>query len=390
MGKKREGMQRMLVIINKLKGPQQYVPRKELENYVTHRMEERDGTPVDIRTLQRDFKDIEDLFGIRICFDKKQNGYYINEEDDLKKEQYERLLLNFDLLNALDKTSNLHTYVLAEHHRPNDSECLPALIKAIKFFHPVEFSYIYVREGDKVRKKKVLPYYLKEDQQRWYLLAYDNNILKTFNIDCIRNLQILYEETFKRNMNIDANNLFKDSYGIWNQTDIPVENIELSYSALDGSFLKSIPLHHSQEIITDNEMEFRIRLRLRITNDFVMALLSRSSSLTVIEPLHLRERIRKIYEEAIKDIYNITFNIKTMNLFKALFGSSFFQQEMKRNQQYRDNYACCDDIDVNIDLAEEIENETQNEKLVLSDYIPESYLYDNENREMDDEIDLIE
>ena len=45
MGKKREGMQRMLVIINKLKGPQQYVPRKELENYVTHRMEERDGTP---------------------------------------------------------------------------------------------------------------------------------------------------------------------------------------------------------------------------------------------------------------------------------------------------------------------------------------------------------
>ena len=39
-----------------------------------------------------------------------------------------------------------------------------------------------------------------------------------------------------------------------------------------------------------------------------------------------------------------------MNLFKALFGSSFFQQEMKRNQQYRDNYACCDDIDVNIDL----------------------------------------
>ena len=47
-----------------------------------------------------------------------------------------------------------------------------------------------------------------------------------------------------------------------------------------------------------------------------------------------------------------------MNLFKALFGSSFFQQEMKRNQQYRDNYACGDDIDVNIDLAEEIENET--------------------------------
>lgn len=300
MGKKLEGIQRMLVIINKLKERQRYVPREELEEYVRLRMEERDATPVDIRTIQRDFKDIEDLFGICIRFDKKWSGYYINEEDSLINEQYERLLLNFDLLNALDKTSNLHTYVLAEHHRPSDTECLPALIKAIKFSHPVAFDYIYVREEGRMREKKVLPHYLKEDQQRWYLLAYDNNVLKTFNVDCIRNLRIYYEETFKRDMDIDANDLFKDSYGIWNQPDIPVENIELSYSALDGRSLKSVPLHHSQQIIADNETEFRITLRLRITNDFVMALLARSSSLTVIKPLHLRERIRKVYEEALQ------------------------------------------------------------------------------------------
>lgn len=300
MGKKLEGIQRMLVIINKLKERQRYVPREELEEYVRLRMEERDATPVDIRTIQRDFKNIEDLFGICIRFDKKWSGYYINEEDSLINEQYERLLLNFDLLNALDKTSNLHTYVLAEHHRPSDTECLPALIKAIKFSHPVAFDYIYVREEGRMRKKKVLPHYLKEDQQRWYLLAYDNNMLKTFNVDCIRNLRIYYEETFKRDMDIDANDLFKDSYGIWNQPDIPIENIELSYSALDGRFLKSVPLHHSQKIIADNETEFRITLRLRITNDFVMALLARSSSLTVIKPLHLRERIRKVYEEALQ------------------------------------------------------------------------------------------
>ncbi len=300
MGRKLEGLQRMLVIINKLKGLQKYVPREELENYVTLRMEERDGTPVDIRTLQRDFNEIETLFGIRICFDKKRNGYHINEEDDLKKEQYERLLLNFDLLNAIDSTSNLHTFVLAEHHRPSDSGCLPLLIKAIKFSHPVTFDYAYIREEGKIRPKKVLPHYLKEDQQRWYLLAYDKGTLKTFNIDCIRSLRMHDEETFTRNMNIDVSSLFRDSYGIWNQTDIPVEDIELSYSALDGSFLKSIPLHHSQEIITDNEEEFRIRLRLRITNDFVMALLSRSNSLTVIKPQHLRERIRNIYEEALR------------------------------------------------------------------------------------------
>jgi len=300
MGKKLEGLQRMLVIINKLKGLQRYVPREELERYVSLRMKEREGTPVDLRTLQRDFNEIDSLFGIHIRFDKKQNGYYIDEEDEQKKEQYDRLLLNFDLLNAIDHTSNLHTYVLAEHHRPTDCDCLPTLIKAIKFSHPVAFDYVYVREDGKVREKKVLPHYLKEDQQRWYLLAYDNGTLKTFSTDCIRNLCILDGESFKRNMDIHVEELFKDCYGIWNQSDLPIEEIELSYDALDGRFLKSVPLHHSQEILADNEKEFRIRLRLRITNDFVMALLARSRSLTVIRPLHLRERVRKVYEEALK------------------------------------------------------------------------------------------
>lgn len=162
------------------------------------------------------------------------------------------------------------------------------------------FNYIYIREGGKSREKKVLPHYLKEDQQRWYLLAYDNGTLKTFSVDCVRNLRIIYEETFSRDMDIDVKELFKNSYGIWNQTDIPVEEIELSYDTLDGSFLKSVPLHHSQKILTDNEEEFRIRLRLRITNDFVMALLARSRSLTVIKPIHLRERVKRVYEEALK------------------------------------------------------------------------------------------
>ena len=162
------------------------------------------------------------------------------------------------------------------------------------------FGYVYVREGGKVREKKVYPHYLKEDQQRWYLLAYDDGKLKNFSVEHIHNLRILYEETFRRDMNIDVETLFKESYGIWNQTDIPVEEIELSYDALDGSFLKSVPLHPSQETLVDNAQEFRIRLRLRITNDFVMALLSRSRSLTVIRPAHLRERVRKVYEEALK------------------------------------------------------------------------------------------
>lgn len=108
------------------------------------------------------------------------------------------------------------------------------------------------------------------------------------------------DETFSKDESVNPDELFQFSYGIWDDPNIPVEEIELSYSALDGAFLKANPLHKSQEILTDNDDEFRIRLRLRITNDFVMALLSRSSSLTVIKPVSLRKRIHDIYHKALE------------------------------------------------------------------------------------------
>lgn len=300
MGSRTEGLQRLLVIINKLKGKKRYIPARELKRYIAEAMEMRGYSGKSGRTLERDIDDIQSLFGITIAYAKREQGYYIKEEDENIPERYGQLLQNFDLLNALEGDTNLSTYVLAEHHRPLPSECLPMLISAIKHTHPVVFRYILVRQDDKMEEKKVLPHYLKESNQRWYLLAYEGDVLKTFGVDRIRDLRICASETFKRNMDINVDELFRDCYGIWNQPDIPVEDVELKYDALDGKFLKSVPLHHSQQVLTDNADEFRIKVRLRITNDFVMELLSRSRSLEVIRPQHLRERVRKVYEEALK------------------------------------------------------------------------------------------
>ena len=300
MGKRLEGLQRMLVIVNKLKGKQTYIPKEELERYVARCMENRGYAARHLRTLQRDFENINELFGIHIEHDKLHNGYHIEEQDEKLMERYEQLLLNFDLLNALADDNDLSSYVLAEHHRPLYSEWLPLLIEAIKHSHPVAFRYILVRHDNEMTEKKVLPHFLKESNQRWYLLAYEGDTLKAFGVDRIRELRVVDHETFKRNTSIDVQALFRDCYGIWNQADIPVEDIELKYDALDGSFLKSMPLHHSQKILADTPDEFRNTVRPRSPNDFVMELLSRSRSLEVIRPLHLRERVRQVYEEALK------------------------------------------------------------------------------------------
>jgi len=294
----------MLLILNRLRSACGFVGKAELLHYLNDEMTDIYGySSISGRTLERDINDIEELFHITVSYNRVRQGYYIKKDNHNEYEHNERiseLLLNFDLLNAIDRDANISSYVLAEHHRPVYSEWLVPLIEAIKGMHPVRFSYVHYRKDNVTMPVEVEPHYLKESNQRWYLLAYDGAVMKTYGVDRIRNLEILEHTTFKRNLDIDVSELFKDCYGIWNDPDMPIEDIELRYDALDGRFIKSAPIHHSQQVLVDTDEEFRISLRLRITNDFVMELLSRSRSLEVIRPQHLRERVRQVYEEALK------------------------------------------------------------------------------------------
>ncbi len=300
MSKQVEGIRRMLLILNKVRHGN-FVPRGELLNYVNDKMSWHYGySEVSGRTLERDIRDIDELFGITISYNRTRQGYFIREDYMGYDERISELMMNFDLLNAIDRTPNISTFVLPEHHRPRYSEWLMPLVRAIHDLHPVSFSYVDYRNDCMERHFDVLPHYLKESNQRWYLLAYDKAVMKTFGIDRIRNLEVHDDETFMRATDSDVNAMFRDCFGLWNDERIPVEDIELRYDALDGRFIKSAPIHTSQTVLVDTPDEFRISLRLRITNDFVMELLSRSRSLEVIKPRHLRERVREIYEEALK------------------------------------------------------------------------------------------
>ena len=301
MSKQVEGMRRMLLILNKLRQRERFVPRNELLAYVNDMMDKRYGyNRITMRTLERDIDDICEFFGIVIKFNRTSQGYYINEDYSSYDERICELMMNFDLINAIDRDANLSSFVLAEYHRPLYCEWLVPFVKAIQGLHPVAFDYVNYRKDCSEKHFCALPHYLKESNMRWYLLAYDGAVMKTFGLDRIRSLEMVEGKTFKRNTDICIADLFRDCYGLWNDDNMPVEYIELRYDALDGRFIKSSPIHHSQQVLVDTPDELRISLRLRITNDFVMELLSRSRSLEIIKPPHLRERVRQVYEEALK------------------------------------------------------------------------------------------
>ena len=230
--------------------------------------------------MQCDFGLIDEMFGIVIRNDKSR-GYYIAELDEMT-DNYKELLLNFELLSSINTDSVLQKYVLAEHRRNAiRHELIAPLLKAIRKRNPIEFDYTLIRHNGKIVHKRLMPHFLKESQYRWYLIGYDTDgKLKSFGVDRISAINILE----------DIPSLFRDSYGIWNNPEDPVEEIVLKYDSVDGAFVKTLPLHHSQQILSEDETGITVKLRLRITNDFVMELLSRSRSVEVVAPHTLRTR----------------------------------------------------------------------------------------------------
>ena len=143
------------------------------------------------------------------------------------------------------------------------------------------------------------PYFLKQSQNRWYLVAMDGGVLKCFELGRFSSFRML-EEEFIRDEGVRSEELFRDCFGIWDDPRMPVEDIRLRFSALDGRFIKTLPLHSSQRIVEETDEYVEVSLRLKITNDFVMALLSRSASLQVLSPHSLKSRLTTTWAEALE------------------------------------------------------------------------------------------
>ncbi|MCW3789598.1 WYL domain-containing protein [Plebeiibacterium sediminum] len=58
---------------------------------------------------------------------------------------------------------------------------------------------------------------------------------------------------------------------------IASEIIILKFTAKQGKYIKSLPLHHTQTILEEKDNSLTIKLKLHITHDFIMELLSYSN-----------------------------------------------------------------------------------------------------------------
>lgn len=301
---KRGYISRYLLILKKLK-EKTYTTYEELQSYIENQvdyLQMRDDTlniGFSKRTLQRDIREIRNIFGIDIEFSKSAKGYYLSHTES-ENMNFQRMMEAFDMFNSLNLAQDLTPFIHLEKRKPQGTENLYGLLHAIKNRLQIKFTYQKFWD-DEISQRVAEPYAMKEFKNRWYIIARDDKdgIIKSFALDRLSNLEIT-KKIFRYPDNFNVEEHFRYSFGVISPDEEGVQEMILSFDPFQGKYIKSLPLHESQQVLIDNDAELRIKLMLCATDDFKMELLSFGDSVKVLQPAALAEQIKTAHEAAFK------------------------------------------------------------------------------------------
>jgi proteasome accessory factor B len=264
---------------------------KDLHKHVMTKLEKDDldnNFEYSSRTFDRDKKDIFDLFGILIQYNRKDKVYSIDEE--IEDPSVSRMIEAFSIHQALKEGNKLSPSIYLEKRKVTGTHLINGILYAIQ--NRLLISFTHTKFWDmEISQRRVKPLAIKESEHRWYLIAQDekDGSVKNFGFDRITDLKIS-DTTFKA-ISFDVDEKYQHAFGI--ESYEPVQKIVLSFTWQQGNYIKSFPLHSSQKVLKDTDEELVTELFIHPTNDIVMELLKYGANVKVLEPVSLQNEIKK-------------------------------------------------------------------------------------------------
>ncbi|PWH86282.1 helix-turn-helix transcriptional regulator [Brumimicrobium oceani] len=279
----------------------QYPSMDSIMDYI-----ERIGLKASKRTIERDFEAIRNEFDVEIEYNQSKRGYFINKEKSLPIDSFLRLLELVETAHvfqeSLHESKETLNYIDFEHEgNISGIEYLQELLQAIRNQQYIRFNHESYQSG-KTRKYRVKPYLLKEFKGRWYVVGEVSGIneMRTFGIDRISSFELL-TKTFEAKKDLNLKDRFRETVGLTYSVS-ELTKIVIAVKSTQIPYLKSLPLHHSQEILEEKDGETMVEYFLKPNYEFSQLLFMHMDRLRVVEPDWLVEdmkgmveRMRKMY-----------------------------------------------------------------------------------------------
>lgn len=126
---------------------------------------------------------------------------------------------------------------------------LPDIIDAATSHQTVRITYRNYKNCDEEYTVVVHPWYIKQYNNRWFLMAYDAEAdrISNYALDRIQNFNVEEDVAYIPNKEVDFEHYFDDVFGV----TIPPSDVEkirvlLQFSKKQYPYIVSKPLHHSQ------------------------------------------------------------------------------------------------------------------------------------------------
>jgi predicted DNA-binding transcriptional regulator YafY len=274
-----------------------------------------------LSTLEKDIQTLREDHQAPIAYCKRRDGYYYRDPhfrllklmltpDDMEAFERATEVLRAtqgtasaqELMGALGKVRQSLDLIREVTTEPADARAVyvedttlggnrqyvSVLIRAINKGLQVQFDY-RKHEGEGSKRHRLHPLKLREVQDVWYLIGYEEAAgkEKTFGLDRMGNLSVTEEPCDVPEAVVHkVNQLFAHIYGI-TDSEGPVEEILLSFTPRRGKYVKAQPIHPSQQVVEDSAGQCLVRLSLIPNRDLMNHLRSYGPDVKILGPQSL-------------------------------------------------------------------------------------------------------
>ncbi|MDE5870580.1 MAG: WYL domain-containing protein [Muribaculaceae bacterium] len=268
------------------------ISHKELSDRWERNKDLSDCKPLHRSTFNRWRDAIFSQLGIIISC-QKIGGYlyYIENPEDIDDDRLKKWMLDAcGVGNVVGEHLSLKDRILVEEI-PSGRDHLVSILKAMQENHTVNVTYKPFNTSYSY-DFTIEPYCVRLFENRWYMLGRNSrDEIKIYALDRIQQTEIT-SDSFKLPKGFSAEKFFSNRYGVVIGQDMEPERIVIRANEHHKSYLKTLPLHHSQKLIEDFGEYADFELFLSPTYDFVMKLLQFGSMIEVISPETLRDTMR--------------------------------------------------------------------------------------------------
>ena len=258
------------------------------------------------RTFLR-YKDfIEENFPCYIEFNARTGKYELHRHKGLYGEDdslFDYLLSAYHI-EGMTELALKHRDKIMLTEAPTGVENVQIILEAIDKKKGIECDY-YSFNKKTVKHQLLIPYFLRTWEQRWYLVAEPDNHhhgQSVFALERMDNIRLKKEEMLP-SKKITADEFFDGSFGVNHSDDQKPERILIKVYNTQVEYVRALPIHESQKEIETTDEWSIFEYRLVPCFNFYQQLLWHRERLEVLEPLYIREEMKKTIEKML-DCYS--------------------------------------------------------------------------------------